>query len=114
EELFDDPACRIIFSTIKSDLFSGNPIDFAEIATHLRGETEITLLSELTLSEDLDDRTLLRIDEIIGPIERNYLDRRLQQLQSDIAEAGRAGDLQREDMLMKEKLELKRMLSSLK
>lgn len=114
EELFEDPGCRMIFSTIKSDLFSVNPIDFAEIATHLRGETEITLLSELTLSEDLDDRTLQRIDDNLRPMEKSYLDRRKQQLQSDIVEAGRTGDLQRVDDLLKEKNELERMLSALK
>ena len=45
EELFEDPACKTLFSIIKNDLAAGQPIDFAQVATHLRGEAELTLLS---------------------------------------------------------------------
>src|SRR6185369_14088970 len=40
EEYFEDPACKTIFSIIKTGLQAGNPIDFHEIQTHLRGEAE--------------------------------------------------------------------------
>lgn len=114
EELFEDPACKTLFSIMKSDLTAGNPIDFAEITTHLRGEVELTLLSELLLSEEIDDPTLQRIDENLRPMERGYLNRRRIQIQRDIVEAEKAGDMERLRELDREKTELSRMLSTLK
>ncbi|HET7706161.1 MAG TPA: DNA primase [Thermoanaerobaculia bacterium] len=111
EELFEDPACRTLFSIIKTDLEAGKPIDFVQVATHLRGEAELTLLSELTLSADVDEATLQRIDENLRPLERNYLERRKQQIQRDIVEAERNGDESRVAELLAEKA---RMSSSLK
>jgi hypothetical protein len=93
---------------------SGRPIDFAEITTHLRGEVELTLLSELLLSEEIDDPTLQRIDENLRPMERGYLNRRRIQIQRDIVEAEKAGDEERMRELDREKTELSRMLSTLK
>src|SRR5688572_2704850 len=61
EELFEDPACKTVFSIMKSDLAAGQPIDFEKVQTHLRGDAEQTLLSELSLTEDIDDRTLERL-----------------------------------------------------
>ncbi|MFZ2493739.1 MAG: DNA primase [Thermoanaerobaculia bacterium] len=114
EEYFEDPACKTIFSIIKSRLLSGEPIDFGEVATHLRGEAELTLLSELSLTEDIEDRTLDRLDENLRPLERSYLDRRNQQIQHDIIDAERSGDMERLDRLVGEKMELSRMLNALK
>jgi DNA primase len=112
EDYFEDGASKTIFSIIKSDLSSGQPIDFGEVQTHLRGEAEITLLSELGLSEDIDDRSLQRIDENLLPMERSFLSRRMQQIQRQIIDAGNDGD--RLDELYREKLQLSRMLHSLK
>ncbi|HEV7920943.1 MAG TPA: DNA primase [Thermoanaerobaculia bacterium] len=114
EELFEDAGCKTIFSIIKSDLLSGQPIDFEQIKTHLRGEDELRLLSELALSDDIDDRSLDRIDENLRPMERSYVDRRKLQIQRDIVEAEKAGDLRRVDLLVTEKMELSRILSTLK
>ena len=111
EEYFEDPACKTIFSIIKTGLEAGNPIDFHEIQTHLRGEAEVTLLSELTLSEDIDDQTLQRLDENLRPMERHYLERRKLEIQRDIMEAEKAGDHSRVAELLAEKT---RMLSTLK
>jgi ATP-dependent Lon protease len=91
---------------------SGQAIDFTKVSTHLRGEAELTLLSELSLSEDLDDRALQRIDENLRPMERGYLSRRMQQIQREIHESASDGDRVAE--LDKEKLQLSRMLHSLK
>ena len=86
--------------------------------THLRGEAELTLLSELTLTDDIDDRALERLNENLLPMERGYLDRRKQQIQHEIVEAEKKGDAARLDSLVQEKTELtrilNRMLSSLK
>ncbi|MGZ5434278.1 MAG: DnaB-like helicase N-terminal domain-containing protein, partial [Thermoanaerobaculia bacterium] len=111
EELFEDPTCKTLFSIIKTDLDAGEPIDFAGVATHLRGEAELTLLSELTLSADVDEATLRRIDENLRPLERNYLERRKLQIQRDIVEADRNGDEGRVAELLAEKA---RISSSLK
>jgi DNA primase len=112
EELFEDPACKTVFSIIKTDLLSGQPIDFANVSTHLRGEAELTLLSELSLSEDLDDRSLERIDENLRPMERGYLSRRMDQIQREIRETPE--DAERVAELYNEKIQLSRMLHSLK
>jgi len=112
EDYFEDAACKTLFSIIKSDLSAGQPIDFGEAATHLRGEAELTLLSELSLTEDIDDRALQRIEENLLPMERTYLSRRMQQIQRQIMDAGTDGDRVAE--LYQEKLQLSRMLHSLK
>ncbi|HUR79599.1 MAG TPA: DNA primase [Thermoanaerobaculia bacterium] len=112
EEYFEDAACKTLFSIIKSDLSAGRPIDFVQVATHLRGEAELTLVSELSLTEDIDDRALQRIEENLLPMERTYLSRRMQQIQRQIMDAGSDGDRVAE--LYQEKLQLSRMLHSLK
>jgi DNA primase len=114
EELFEDAACKTVFSIMKSDLAAGQPIDFEKVQTHLRGDAEQTLLSELSLTEDIDDRILERLDENLRPMERGYLNRRNQQLQREIVDAERNGDSQRVEQLVTEKMDLTRMLSSLK
>lgn len=114
EELFEDASCKTVFSIMKSDLSTGQPIDFEKVQTHLRGDAEQTLLSELSLTEDIDDRTLERLDENLRPMERGYLDRRKQQIQREIVDAERNGDTHRVTQLVTEKMELTRMLSSLK
>lgn len=114
EELFEDPACKTVFSIIKNDVAAGEPIDFGEVQTHLRGETELTLLSELSLTEDIDDRTLERLDENLRPMERGYLDRRKQLIQREIVDAERNHETLRVEELVAEKMELTRMLNALK
>lgn len=114
EGFFSDPACRTLFSIIREDISAGRAIDFGEVATHLRGEAELTLLSELTLTEDLDEQTLARIDENLAPMERLYLENRKLQIQREIADAERAGDDERLNALYREKQELMRKSSAMK
>ncbi|HEX7419851.1 MAG TPA: DNA primase [Thermoanaerobaculia bacterium] len=111
EDLFEDSSCRTLFLIIKNDLSAGKPIDFGAVATHLKGEAELTLLSELTLRDDVDDQTLQRIDENLRPLEKSYLERRKSQIQREIVEAERAGDEDRLSELIAEK---GRISSSLK
>lgn len=107
EEFFEDPTCKTLFSIIKSDLAAGQPIDFEKVQTHLRGDAEQTLLSELSLTEDIDDRTLERLDSNTLPdLERAYLSRRLKQLRREFAEADAAGDHERAARLNREQLDL--------
>lgn len=114
EEYFEDAACKTVFSIIKNRLSSGDPVDFAEVQTHLRGEAELTLLSELSLTEDIDDRTLERLDENLRPMERGWLERRSVELSREITEAGKRGDDPRAEELLGEQLRIRRMLQSLK
>jgi len=113
EEYFEEPG-KTLFSIMKESLMSGAPIDFQEVATHLRGEAELNLLSELSLSEDIDDQTLQRIDENLRPMERSYLERRNLEIQRDIAEAQRQGDEDRAAELSMEKMRISRMLNEAK
>ena len=109
EELFQEPACKTLFSIIKNDVQAGNPIDFAEIATQLRGEAELTLLSELSLTDEFDDAVLGRLEESLQPLERRYIDTRLLEIQRDIQDAAKRGDES-----SSEKLTLRRMLNTMK
>lgn len=114
EELFADPACKTIFSIIKNNLQAGDPIDFTEIATQLRGEAELTLLSELSLTEEVDDAVLGRLEESLQPLERRYIDTRLYQIQRDIHDAEKRGDESGVRDLFVEKQALTRMLNTMK
>ena len=106
DDFFADPACKTLFSIIKTDLAAGNPIDFAEVQTHLRGEAELTLLSELTLSEDVDERVIQSLDEYLRPMERQAIERRKLEIQREVAEAAKRGDDARIEELDMEKLRL--------
>jgi DNA primase len=114
EGLFEDPTCRTVFIIIKNEVTQAKPIDFGAVATHLKSEAELTLLSELTLRDDVDDQTLQRIDENLRPLEKSYLERRKRQIQREIAEAVRDGDEERLRRLDAEKLEVSRISSALK
>ena len=114
EDYFEDSVNKTLFSIIKSDLVTGRPIDFGEVATHLRGESELTRLSELTLGDEVDDRTLQRIDEILRPMEKAYLERRNVQIQQEIQEAVSGGDQKRAHELDLEKMHLLKQLFALK
>jgi DNA primase len=114
EEYFEEPACKMIFAIMKPDLLSGAPIDFQQVATHLKGEAELNLLSELSLTEDIDDQILQRIDENLRPMERAFLGRRNLEIQREIAEAQRQGDGERAAELGMEKVRILRMLNEAK
>jgi DNA primase len=113
EEYFEEPA-KTLFSIMKADLVSGAPIDFQQVATHLKGEAELNLLSELSLSEDIDDQILQRIDENLRPMEQAYLERRNLEIQREITEAQRQGDGERAAQLSMEKVRIRRMLNEAK
>ncbi len=114
EDFFSDSACKTLFSIIKSEFSGGQPIDYSQIATHLRGEAELTLLSEVTLTEDLDESAIARLDEVLIPMQKAHIERRKRDIQREIEEAVRSGDHDRERRLDAEKLDLSRMLNALK
>lgn len=114
EEFFEDPSCKMIFGVIKDRFSEGQPLDFSEIATQLRGEADLTRLSELALSESSDSSDLKALENTIRLMERRFLDRRLREIQIGIQEATRDGDLQREHSLLVQKNELSKQLHALK
>ncbi len=114
EDYFEDPACRTLFSITKSDLHAGKPIDFAAVSTQVKGEAELTLLSELVLGDLFEPGFFGRIEEALQPLERNYVERRKLQIQREIAEASKQGNDDRVQELLREKQEILRMSSKLK
>lgn len=113
-EWFEYPECKTLFSITEKYLRSGIPIDFPEVATHVKGDIELTLLSELSLSEDIDDRTLQYLGATLHEMEEAYLKRRNLEIQQDIAEAQRQGDGDRAAELGMEKVRILRMLNETK
>ena len=114
EGFFSDPACRTLFSITKAAISAGQPIDYSQIATHLRGEAELTLLSEVTLTDDLDESAVARLDEVLIPMQKGYIERRTQEIQRELVEAERSADDDRVNRLYSERRDLLRMLSTLK
>jgi DNA primase len=113
-DFFTDPACKTLFSIIKSEISAGHPIDYSQIATHLRGEAELTLLSEVTLTDDLDDSAIGRLDEVLIPMQKGYIERRTKEIQRELVEAEQAANDDRVAQLWIERRDLLRMLSTLK
>jgi DNA primase len=114
EGYFEDESCRTIFSITKNDLKAANPIDFNALSTHLRGEAEVALLSELVLGDLFEPGFFDRIEEVLGPLERRFVERRKLQIQREIAEALKEGNEERVRELDREKLDISRISSSLK
>ncbi|HVS33242.1 MAG TPA: DNA primase [Thermoanaerobaculia bacterium] len=114
EGYFEDDACRTIFFITKNDLRAGNPIDFNALSTHLKGEAEVALLSELVLGDLFEPGFFGRIEEALRPLERHYVQRRKLQIQREIAEAQANGDEGRVRTLFQEKIDIDRISNSLK
>lgn len=110
EEYFQEDTCREVFRAIQKTESSDQPLDFSAIATHLRGESELTRLSELALGDESDGPDLKKLEDTVRLMERRYLDRRLKEIQAEIQEAMRAGDLKRAQTLDQEKINLSRRL----
>lgn len=115
DDYFEDGSCRAIFRAISRRLDEGQPLDFSEIATEVRGESELTRLSELAITPDERDSEVTHtLGDTVRLMERRFLERRLKQLNSDIQEAERSGDGVRVDALFGEKVALSRRLHALK
>jgi len=114
-EWFEDPDHKTIFSMTEDSLRSGSPIDFNELATHVKGDTAQTLLSKISVDdEDIDDPPLQYLGFVIHEMEEAYLNRRNLEIQQDIAEAQRHGDHDLAVELGMEKLRILRMLNEAK
>lgn len=114
EEMFSDPRCRAVWRAWREVGGSSEALDFSRLATHLRGESELTMLSELALSEDLDSAPRPSIELAVQQMERGWINRRIRELQSEIQNAEKGGDPERETALLAEKIRLSRQLDALK
>ncbi|HEY5611421.1 MAG TPA: toprim domain-containing protein, partial [Thermoanaerobaculia bacterium] len=113
-EFFEDEACKTIFATAKDSISGGQPLDFSALATHLRGDAELTRLSELAFETETDAPDPTYLEDALRLMERRFLDRRLKELQIEIQEAIRVGDDQKAQGLDLEKMEVSRQYHSLK
>jgi len=113
-EFFEDAACRSIYELASGSISDGQPLDFSQIATHLRGEAELTRLSELSVGDGSEPSDLQRFEETIRLMERRFIDRRLKDIQIEIREAERVGDQDLERTLSREKMDLSRQYHALK
>ncbi|HXI11618.1 MAG TPA: DNA primase [Thermoanaerobaculia bacterium] len=117
-EYFEDPSCRVIFSAVCELAKRGQQIGFHELASQLRGDQELTLLSELALWDE-DDQA--QPSEELYHMRARFTERRLSEIQQEIQQVTRAGDSERErsldaekHRLLREKMELSRSRSHLK
>lgn len=113
-EFFEDPVCKTIFLEIEKAISEGQALDFSAIATHLKGDTDLTRLAELALGEETDELDLKSLEDTIRLMERRFLDRRLKEIQIGLQEALREGDSRREEELLSQKQDLSRKLHALK
>lgn len=114
EEYFEDSVCRTLYSAIKERIFRAQPLDFSGIATDVRGEAELTLLSELALGDEVGDSNPRALEDSIRRMERRSLERRLKELTHHSEEAQREGDSVREQALLVEKMAVLEQLRTLK
>lgn len=114
EEMFSDPRCRAVWRAWREVGGSSEALDFSRLATHLKGESELTMLSELALSEDRESSSRPSVDLSVRLMEQGWISRRLRELQSEIQNAEQGGDPDREMALLAEKSELSRRLHALK
>ena len=110
DDYFEDESCREIFRAIQKSESTHQPLDFSALATHLRGELDLTRLSELALSDEIDGPEDKKLQEAVRLMERRYLDRRLREIQIQAQEAERAGDHKRAQTLYLEKIQLSRRI----
>ncbi|MBI2213149.1 MAG: DNA primase [Acidobacteria bacterium] len=104
EEYFGDPLCRAIFHAWCEMRREGG-IDFNELGTRLRGEDETALVAELVHWPEVLPNQL---EQIVGPMERSWIESRLDELQRRIQAAEEPLD-----PLLVEKMSLTRTLKEL-
>jgi DNA primase len=113
-EHFEDGPNRNLYLVTKNMLETGQSLDFSAIATHLRGDADLTRLSEIVLGGETDEFDAGNLDKNFRTIQRRFLDRRLRALQSEIQEASTSGDSDRVRALDLTKQKLSKELHTLK
>lgn len=99
-EYFEDPSCRVIFSALSELASAGQEAGFHELASQLRGDQELTLLSELALWDESDQA---QPSEELYHMRARFTERRLREIQQEIQQVTRTGDIERERSLDSEK-----------
>ena len=117
-EYFEDPECRVIFAALSELAVSGQRASYPELASYLRGDRELTLLSELALWDESDQA---QPSEELYHMRSRFTERKLREIQQEIQQVTREGDSERErsldaekHRLLREKLELSRNRNDLK
>jgi hypothetical protein len=106
-EWFEEGPCRTIAAVVLERIENGQALDFPHVATHLKGEAELTLLSELAFEDEEDVTDGAALASTLDRMRRRQLDRMASQLQGEILQAERAGDTERLNQLYREKMKLK-------
>jgi DNA primase len=106
-EWFEEGPCRTIAAVVLERIENGQALDFPHVATHLKGEAELTLLSELAFEDEEDVTDGAALASTLDRMRRRQLDRMASQLQGEILQAERAGDAERLNQLYREKMKLK-------
>jgi DNA primase len=104
---FEEGPCRKIAEVVLQRIENGQALDFPHVATHLKGEAELTLLSELAFEDEEDVTDGAALASTLDRMRRRQLDRMASQLQGEILQAERAGDTERLNQLYREKMKLK-------
>ncbi|MDX1583530.1 MAG: DNA primase [Thermoanaerobaculia bacterium] len=104
---FDNTECRAIAEVVVRLRDNDQALDFSNVATHLKSEVELTRLSELAFEDEEDETDEAALASTLDRMKKRQLDRRANQLQAEIREAERAGDSEKLDRLLREKMELK-------
>ncbi len=104
---FDDAASRAIAEVLVKLRETDQPLDFSSVATHLRGEAELTRLSELAFEDEEDETDDAALASALQRMRKRQLDRRSHQLQTEIREAEKSGDADVLNRLLREKMELR-------
>jgi DNA primase len=97
EDYFRDASCRAIFREL-AELRRRGTVDYNTLGTRLRGEKETETLAEIVHWEQVLPDSL---EQIIAPMERQYLEERLSEVQRRIQQG--EGD---PDALFEEKMQL--------
>jgi DNA primase len=111
-EDFEDSRARTIFSAIRNANKGDSAIDFSSLATHLKGEGEIALLSELSVVEvSTADRGDINI--VLNGLQKRSLDRQIEAIQRQIEAAAGSGSQEEIDKLLRSKTSLTRRIHDL-
>ena len=108
EEWLENPGARRILSALGRGASAADSLDFQRQIAHLREDTDVALLSRLTL-EEAPAATEKDVVRLLARLEGQHLDRRSAALQAEIDRAQTAGRPREEiDGLLATKQDLKR------
>ncbi len=109
---FTDESCRLLFEIMQPNLLAGT-VDVSSVASRLRGERELSLLSELILGNLVTEETRLNPDELLRQLHLSFLERESIEIQRALDSAQREGNQATVEELLIRKHELTKVLNKL-